>query len=346
MALPKKVQEQADLARQIHAEVYPQRKEDDEEKSDKEARDEPSSTPENSESASEGEAAGEVQAETPDADQGEKTASGEDWEQKYRVLQGKYNAEVPRLHRELNTLRGEMQDLRAAYLEIREQQQPPAEESPNEEPAAKLLSEEDIEDYGEDLINVIKRAAKEELLPELSRLREENQQLKAQLGDVSNVVIESARDKLLNTLDKEVPNWKDINVDENFLQWLEHRDAFSGQRRLDMLHQAFEANDAQRVVAFFEGFIKEHTALKTPQEAPSSGVQPKVDMDSLVAPGKPKSGEGQTSGSTQPDERVWTQADISAFYRDVRRGVYRGRESEKRAVEHQIIKAVNENRVR
>ncbi len=338
MALPKKVQEQADEAKKLHAEMYGQSK-DGKEKGQPESKRDDGAEGRSEQSEAGLESKGEAPPETQDKES--KASEGQEWEHRYRVLQGKYNAEVPRLHQEVKALRAELEQLAKA------KEEPEPEQKPQQK---SLLSDEDIEDYGEDLIDVIKRAAKEELLPELDRLREENRMLKEQVSTVSTSLVESERDKLVRVLTEQVPNWEEINTNDDFLQWLNEQDAFSGARRHDMLLQAFEENDAARVVAFFKGFIKENKAFDRTSEAgrtpaESNRGQPKVDMESLVAPGKPSGGEATTS-SAQENERVWTQSDIAAFYSAVRRGAYRGKESEKRAIEQQIIKAANEGRVR
>jgi hypothetical protein len=59
-----------------------------------------------------------------------------------------------------------------------------------------------------------------------------------------------------------------------------------------------------------------------------------------VAPGR--------SRSSQPsarNQRTYTTADISKFYDDVRKGVFRGREEEKGRLERDIFSAQQEGRI-
>jgi len=333
MALPKKVREQVEAAESAYKEVYGKKDEGGDEQVN-----EPEETPkaENSEAQPE-------QQQEPVKEQPKDDAAT--WEQRYRVLQGKYDAEVPRLHRQVRQLNEKIEELQAVIEAFEQRQQEPEPEP--QQSSERLLNESDIEDYGEDLIDVIKRAAKEELLPELRRLEEENARLKQQLSGVSSVVVETAREKLERTLDTEVPNWRELNEDSEFLDWLDQIDEFSGVRRLDLLRRAYEANDAPRVVAFFKGFIKEHAALNGAHDNQQNSAQqsPKVAMETLVAPGKPKGGDS-AQGSTQTDGRVWTQSEIAAFYRDVQRGKFNGRESEKQAIEREIVEAVRTGRIR
>jgi hypothetical protein len=59
-------------------------------------------------------------------------------------------------------------------------------------------------------------------------------------------------------LDQEIPNWKEINVSEGFLNGLNSVDVFSGAMKNVLLRQAFNSSDASRVLAFFNGYLAEH----------------------------------------------------------------------------------------
>jgi hypothetical protein len=120
-----------------------------------------------------------------------------------------------------------------------------------------------------------------------------------------------------------------------------------------MLAQAYKSQDLPRVVAFFTGFMKEHAALApsaqqtpTPAGQPQPGTPP-VTLASLAAPG---TGVGGPANASAPNEtgqqRVYTQAEIGAFYRDVQRGAYKGRDADKKAIENDIFLAQKQGRVR
>ena len=259
-----------------------------------------------------------------------------DFEQKYNVLQGKYNAEVPRLHAQVKELSQELASMRQVMANFDKVQ--PVESTPGE----KLIGEQDIEDYGADMIDVIKRAAKEELQPIIDKLQKENEQLREALNGVSSTVTETAREALFRIMDSELPNWSEVNHDPGFLAWLEDVDPFSGQKRKAMLTQAFESNDASRVLTFFKSYIQENAAVQ-----PTTTTKPedttKVDLVSMAAPGKP---HGGTHSSAQGDKRVYSQKEIAKFYRDVQLGLYKDREAERIAIERDILAAPSEGRIR
>ena len=82
------------------------------------------------------------------------TPSPTNWEQQYKTLAGKYSSEVPRLAAELREMRRSMKNLEAENHALR---------SSKQEPAPTLVKPEEIQEYGEPLVDLIRRAAREEL---------------------------------------------------------------------------------------------------------------------------------------------------------------------------------------
>jgi hypothetical protein len=282
-----------------------------------------------------------------------------DWKQKYNVLQGKYNAEVPRLQ---NTVRdiGERlrntehqltatQNLLASLGEQRAtapaaptQATPPVRQS--------LIKDEEVREYGADLIDVVRRVAREEqaaLLPEIDRRVTPVKQRVEQVVQATEAAgvrqAQSDRQTVLNMLNDQVPNWLDMNSDQGFLGWLDQKDPYAGKERGELLKQAFEAHDGPRVVAFFTGYLKEH-AVVTPPVAPTAPAAPKApqrQLEQLVAPGTPKTGTTGTQDGS--GKRVWTRAEISAFYG----GRMQFKDAaHKKEVEKDIFAAQREGRIR
>jgi len=266
------------------------------------------------------------------------------WEHKYNVLNGKYKAEVPRLQKNVKDLSGQVSQLQSVLSSLESVK--PAEAAPpgTPEAATKLLKDEEIEDYGSDLIDVVKRAAREELAPEVNRLELENAELRRQMGTVVETSAVNARQGVYDTLDTQIPNWRELNSDQSYLAWLDTLDAYTNRMRRELLNEAFETNDAARVVAFFKGYLNENAVVspateETPAPAPR---QAQVDMASLAAPGKPRGG---SAPGTQEGQQTWRQVEISAFYADVRRGKFKNDPKGKLKIEKSIMAAVNSNRI-
>src|ERR1035441_7529559 len=68
-----------------------------------------------------------------------------------------------------------------------------------------------------------------------------------------------------------VPDWKKIRIDAAFLGWLDQTDVFAGTTRRQLLKEAYDKNDATRVVAIFKEYVEAHTReLKACGENPQS----------------------------------------------------------------------------
>ena len=120
-------------------------------------------------------------------------------------------------------------------------------------------------------------------------------------------------------LDHYLPDWREVNQEQAWKDWLTLTDPLSGVPRQQLLNQAFAAGDAGRVLVFFNGFLGEHT----PQPAAHA--------------------QRASADNSRP---TITAKEIDAFYDRVRRGYYDGKEKQKMAEEAQIHRAILEGRLR
>lgn len=284
----------------------------------------------------------------------------ETMEHKYKVLQGKYNAEVPKLSKDLKESKDQLLEMRQrvnnteSILATMQATAAPAAPPAATIPPEPLVAEDEIERFGPDLIDLIGRVAKQEVLPELDRrikpLDSRFDSIEENASNTLDAVARSERDKVLAALTLAVPKWETQNEDKAFLQWLNENDVYAGVARGALLTQAFRANDAGRVIAFFKGFQTEN-AVVTPEsevtpplETPA--VEPQQALEQLVAPGTPKT--GTTGAPDESGKRIWTRADISAFYAQKNEYITRGVEVPEvyEKYEKDLFAAQNEGRVR
>lgn len=263
-----------------------------------------------------------------------------DWEARYRSLQGKYDAEIPQLRNELSSMR---------QLIANMEHKPPA---PAAEPSRTTttvveIPKEEVEAYGEDLIAASQRWAAAKFQPEIEALRNEIAQLR---GGQQQMTVDTAHERVHAGLDRdpELANWRQINSDPEFISWLNQVDPFSGAARVALLGQAYANGDAARCGRFFKSFIAEHTAthqppVSTPTDTPPVGAE-RPTLESLAAPGR-AAGTGPHGGAPA-EKRVWTRADITAFYRDCSAGKYAHREADRGRIEADIFAAQSEGRIR
>jgi hypothetical protein len=276
------------------------------------------------------------------------------------VLQGKYNAEVPRLQeqaRESDRRMRLLEDQLAATQKLLSSLGTPAQGAASPvQPAApaKLVKDEEIAEFGSDLYDFVKRTAREAVVPDIeSRFQQtlkpvaaKVREVEAQVTEATRKTAQSERENVHALLTRDVPNWLELNEDVGFNDWLDQVDPFSGAKRRALLWQAYERNDGPRVVAFFQGYLKEHAAVTpSPSTSPAAGsAAPQVSLERMVAPGAPKQGTASTQEGA--GKRIWSRAEISKFYGDLRAGKYAKRPEDAKKIEADIFKATTEGRVR
>ena len=238
----------------------------------------------------------------------------------------------------LGSLQQQLQDMgdelvRTQRLIAQPRQEPPPQPQ-------KLLTDEDVKTYGPELIDVINRAAREAVAPELQRVEQQTRQ-------VNQKVTQTAQQGVYDALASQVPNWNEINNSAEFKRWCSLPDVYSGEVRGKLLNAAFRGANAPRVIAFFKGFLDEEVATgnaPAPQAEPATPRIAAVPLETLAAPGRAKPATGDTRVAA--DKPIFTHRQVSDFYTNVRKGAFVGREPEKAAMEAQIIAAGREGRVR
>jgi hypothetical protein len=255
----------------------------------------------------------------------------EKWAHKYHTLKGMYDAEVPRLHSDLREMKAQLQQLLAdkAALEERKAEVPQVNS---------LITDEDKEAFGPDLIDLIERATNSKVATLASReaeLVKEIEKLKGQLGNVTERQVVSEKDRFLFSLAQQVPDWETLNVDPGFLGWLQEVDPVYGIPKQVALSNAYEGGDVARVATIFNSY-KGTIAPKAPK---AKSVQDELQRQ--VAPTRTRSGTPPTSSES---EQYFTNQDIEQFYTDWRRGVYD--DAEAAIMEKQIHAAAAEGRIR
>lgn len=262
------------------------------------------------------------------------------WESDYKAMKGRFDQAESRIR----DLVGHIDTLNATIANLQDRIAS-METAPPELRAERLVTPDEEADYGTELLTVVGKKAREELSPEVQQLKNQISRLEARLGDVSQVATVSAREKLHETLTQEVPTWKELNVNPEFLAWLALPDAYSGAIRSEMLKDAYGRNDSARVVAFFKGFLAEEAAVAPQGSSTGQGAQttaPKPSLETYAAPGRAK-----TAAATQspPEKPTITRAFISQHYADSAAGRYRGREADYQKTEALIQAAMREGRI-
>lgn len=267
-------------------------------------------------------------------------AEGEEsWEHKYKSMHGRFlrsQDTIKTLSEQISNLQGVIATMQAA----------PAASTPMPElEAERLITPEEAADYGEDFLKVVGKRAREEMAPIVKGYQAKIAELEQKLNGVSGAVQQTSHEKLLSKLDENLPQWRDLNTDEGFIDWLRLPDPYSGAIRHDMLKAAYAQGNVSRVLAFFNGFLAEEAVVAPAGQEPDPQVTkvPKVPLASLAAPGRAKTA---ASASAPAEKPIITRAQIASFYADLANGKYRGRDAEKNKAEAMIFEAQRDGRIR
>jgi hypothetical protein len=242
------------------------------------------------------------------------------WEVKYKVLAGKYSAEVPRLSEENKDLKARLSELEAKISQLSAPPDPLS--------SSKLTPEEVVERFGEDFASAVGAVAARIADSRADTLRKE---LTPKMDQVEQRMAKSARELFMGDLTKLVPNWKQIDIDDGFTAFLDEVDPMTGYPRRKFFNEADQSNDAARVARFFTTYTGGTTAPagKTRQ---SSSIEQQLSPDT-----------SRVSAPTPPGKKVWRRGEIAAFYADARRGRFKPDEYQR--IESDIFAAQRENRI-
>jgi DNA-binding protein YbaB len=241
-----------------------------------------------------------------------------DWKHRYHVIQGKYNAEVPRLQESVRQMQASMQQM--------------SEQLRASTAAKPLITPEEVTNYGEGLTDYIKRASREALAPVVAQIEQRMGAFDAIPKHVETLqqrTFDTQRAAFFAGLNSSVPDWEAVNTTPAFLQWLEQVDPLARRTRQSMLEAAQNDFDVNGVAAFFHQWKATQGSASRPAEAP------------IVPP------QGQNNPppvNQQTAKKIWTEQEIAQFYDAVRRN--RVPKADVERIEQEINVAAQEGRVR
>lgn len=187
---------------------------------------------------------------------------------------------------------------------------------------AKLITDKDVEEYGADMIDLIGRRATEiaemRIEQAMAPVYTELTNMRKLIESVGGATDKLAADTFEDALTREVPTWRQINVDPAFIQWLNQEDEFSGRTKMELLQEAYAKGNLRVTAKFFNSFA----ATMAPTEV-IPAAQPSVvseatpaapSAEEFVSPGTGKTRGTPASQVEKP--KTWTRASISALYAD------------------------------
>jgi hypothetical protein len=263
----------------------------------------------------------------------------ENFEQKWKTLQGMYNADTARLSTQNQELNGRLQHME----ELISTMQATPDAPPEPEKPKSLLTEDEVEEYGEsiDIMRKVNQETADTQQIQIDLLNTTIQQLQGQIvprvEQIASQQAQSTEQNFWSALSDAVPNWREINDTPEFQAWLLEIDPLTNMTRQTYLDGAQRDMDAGRVAQFFASWTQANgTTPAQPNRSASNS-----ELAKQVVPGKGRS-IGVPHGNTK---RTYTPQDITDFFKDVRDGKFNGKEEERDKIERDIFAAQSDGRI-
>lgn len=282
----------------------------------------------------------------------------EDWEQKYKVLQGKYDAEVPRTVAEKKELQGLLNQAIATINQINASRVPV---EPTNTPST--ISGVDVSAIKlEDLTGPELNALKEDY-PDIynalngivAKLNEQTVKISQEIKGIKNDQNASIGTVFKSDLSRLVPDWQEIKNDPEFSVWLSQTEKFSGRPYYELATLASQETDAARLAGFYNGFKESKKISPAPPmdpgpaapalpAAPAAPVIPDPALKNLSPPRSQNTPTPPAEPKNNQSPKI-TKSFIQKFYQDAVKGVFTGRDAEYAAIEAQIHEATRTRKV-
>jgi hypothetical protein len=165
------------------------------------------------------------------------------------------------------------------------------------------------------------RRAQEVVQPLIQNLAQQNQQLAQQVQRLK-------ANEIYQTLDRELPQWREVNKDSRWLDWLAEPHAYARTTKQHLLNDAFNSGDTSRVLAILQGFLAEYGQQSKPRSRSSSAWS--------------------TRGSPRAtDQPTFTRAQIAAYYEERRKDAASGKPPDPAHLQTEaaILRAASEGRI-
>ena len=257
----------------------------------------------------------------------------EDFEQKYRVIQGKYDAEIPALLSQVADLTEQVRK----FMENKPNE--PAKKPENFSKAIEALQEQ----YGPEFTDMVNNSAEARATVIAKEIA--NQIVDERLKDVTHKVdivaeaqVQTESERFYTAMEKGLgKGWgTGINKDPHFNTWLATPiDAeLSGETYKDKLIAAHSSLDDVKALTIFNRYIK-----LNPQAKDTNASK----LEELIIP--EDKGGGDDLANLSKEKKTYTQAEVSQFYTDSAAGKYKDRPEEKARIEADIFAAQSEGRI-
>lgn len=261
-----------------------------------------------------------IRDEEPDNDDVDDLDEG-GFEHKYNTLQGKYNSEIGRMNDMLSRVLQENADLRGQLTDG-------GGKKPETFTDTTDNFDNDIQAFQADYPNLFKgivATVRREVTNTIKPIEQKVEETNKSIGTMSTNTV-------FSTLDSTIPRWREVNRDQDFIQWLQVPDRYSGTTKQQLLLASVANGDAGRASMFFKDYAAEK----------------KIDLvgDMLREETFAPNSSGNPNPSGRRGGAEITREDIAKFYRERANGSYAGTDEDAAKFEAKIMRAAREGKVR
>ena len=254
------------------------------------------------------------------------------WEKRFKNYKASTDKTIANLRKDNVDLIGRMKTSNDRISELMKELS--ALKTNTKDPIEDIVTQQDIDNLGPEAIDFLKRASKKATETAVSPLHQELEKLKAkELVDLEKSSKErraAAYDTFSKQLAKLVPDYKEIDVDKGFEEFMLANDPTTGDQRLKSFRIAEEYLDPFRVADYFNDY-KASIQHKSKKEILEDKITP----------------SGKASGTIPNNAKkdTFTVTEVNKFFDDIARGVYKNKRKDAEEIEARITQAYIDGKI-
>lgn len=241
------------------------------------------------------EKAAEPVSETPQESTGEDSPpqDAEYWKNRFKTIDGKYKAEVPRMAEQIRSLKTQVQELEADRRKYKAKA----------DAMSEFFDEDDTEEVDAKATELEKAQAEKD---EIEKIKRENAEVK--------------RANFFKDLDAAIPSWRAIDESEAFTKWLSTIEPYSRQPFGEMLNQSLADNNPELAILVFNTYMQSGQGANPNrrEDADEGRVNAnRIEDELMPGNGRPSAadlGDGQDDLASRT--RIWRRHEIDKFFVD------------------------------
>ncbi len=255
--------------------------------------------------------------------------NSETYKQRWSVLQGKYNAEVPRLSATVRQQTEQITRL-TSKIEGLMQEKEEREAANAVPPYLRHLTEEERQSVDEDSVGLQGRITEGVIEDKLKPVTEQQETINAKLNSLkSELFFSKVEIQCPGAIKLNGDPSRGIEPDPDFMEWLMGKDDGSAVTRGEIAQQAYREGDVDRVAEFFRTYLKLNGAAPKAPETVSPPSRP-----------TPRSAEARNAS-----KKYYTAAEANRLTQKAIKYNVQGRVKEASRIEQELTEAAMEGRI-